>query len=167
MSQGLELICYDYYDTYYPECGDALASFVIFDMMASVADGFTINEAEYRSYTTPDLDIKKLDQICENVSDEYNNFISDDTSWTYIEHVFDEPFYYIGYATSALASFELFLESRVDFHSGVAKYMTLTTVPAGTKYQEALTIAGLNNIFEPGTIAKISEDLSKEFDLKK
>ena len=27
-------------------------------MMASVADGFTINEAEYRSYTTPDLDIK-------------------------------------------------------------------------------------------------------------
>lgn len=56
MSQGLELICYDYYDTYYPECGDALASFVIFDMMSSVADGFTINEAEYRSYTTPDLD---------------------------------------------------------------------------------------------------------------
>ena len=55
----------------------------------------------------------------------------------------------------------------MDFHSGVAKYMTLTTVPAGTKYQEALTIAGLNNIFEPGTIAKISEDLSKEFDLKK
>ena len=85
----------------------------------------------------------------------------------YIDHVFEEPFYYIGYATSALASFELFLESRVDFHSGVAKYMTLTTVPAGTKYQEALTIAGLNNIFEPGTIAKISEDLSKEFDLKK
>ena len=154
-------------DTYYPECGDALASFVIFDMMASVADGFTINEAEYRSYTTPDLDIKKLDQIWENVSDEYNNFINDDTSWTYIDHVFEEPFYYIGYATSALASFELFLESRVDFHSGVAKYMTLTTVPAGTKYQEALTIAGLNNIFEPGTIAKISEDLSKEFDLKK
>lgn len=167
MSQGLELICYDYYDTYYPECGDALASFVIFDMMASVADGFTINEAEYRSYTTPDLDIKRLDQIWENVSDEYNNSISDDTSWTYIDHVFEEPFYYIGYATSALASFELFLESRVDFHSGVAKYMTLTTVPAGTKYQEALTIAGLNNIFEPGTIAKISEDLSKEFDLKK
>ena len=106
-------------------------------MMASVADGFTINEAEYRSYTTPDLDIKKLDQIWENVSDEYNNFISDDTSWTYIDHVFEEPFYYIGYATSALASFELFLESRGDFHSGVAKYMTLTTVPAGTKYQEA------------------------------
>lgn len=100
-------------------------------------------------------------------SSPYNNFISDDTSWTYIDHVFEEPFYYIGYATSALASFELFLESRVDFHSGVAKYMTLTTVPAGTKYQEALTIAGLNNIFEPGTIAKISEDLSKEFDLKK
>ena len=45
--------------------------------------------------------------------------------------------------------------------------MTLTTVPAGTKYQEALTIAGLNTIFEPGTIANISEDLSKEFDLKK
>ena len=136
-------------------------------MMASVADGFTINEAEYRSYTTPDLDIKKLDQIWENVSDEYNNFISDDTSWTYIDHVFEEPFYYIGYATSALASFELFLESRVDFHSGVAKYMTLTTVPAGTKYQEALTIAGMNNIFEPGTIAKISEDLSKENKKKK
>lgn len=100
-------------------------------------------------------------------SSPYNNFINDDTSWTYIDHVFEEPFYYIGYATSALASFELFLESRVNFHSGVTKYMTLTTVPAGTKYQEALTIAGLNNIFEPGTIAKISEDLSKEFDLKK
>lgn len=26
---------------------------------------------EYRSYTTPDLDIKKLDQIWENVSGEY------------------------------------------------------------------------------------------------
>ena len=35
-------------------------------------------------------------------SSPYNNFISDDTSWTYIDHVFEEPFYYIGYATSAL-----------------------------------------------------------------
>lgn len=160
MSQGLQLLCYDYYDDFNSSYGTALAMVTVFDKMQSILDGFTINEAEYRAYTTSDLTIEKLDAIWKDAHAKYSRDPEDLDDWTEISQVFEKPFYYISYATSGLASFEIFAESRTDFNTGIEKYMTITALPKGTKFLEALNAANLNNFFEEGTVTNLSEELA-------
>lgn len=168
MSQGLQLLCYDYYGAYYEEYGDALAESTIFQIMQAVPKGFAVNEAEYLSYTTEDLTPEKLDAIWAECNDKFYKPIGQsDDAWLGIPHVFQNPFYYIGYATSALTAFELFVESREDFEGSVDKYMKITELPAGTTYLEALEQVGLSDIFEPGTVKELSKEVAILFELTK
>lgn len=168
MSQGLQLLCYDYYGAYYEEYGDALAESTIFQIMQAVPKGFAVNEAEYLSYTTEDLTPEKLDAIWSECNDKFYKPIGQsDDAWLGIPHVFQNPFYYIGYATSALTAFELFVESREDFEGSVDKYMKITELPAGTTYLEALEQVGLSDIFEPGTVKELSKEVAILFELTK
>ena len=166
MSQGLQLLCYDYYGDYHEKYGAALATQTIFQKMTAILDGFAVNEAEYRSYTTPDLTIEKLDAIWMETFEKYGRPF-EDTSWTQISQVFQKPFYYISYATSGLASFEIFAESRKDFNTGIEKYMTITSLPKGTKFIEALNIAGLQNFFGKGVITELSDILADALGVQK
>ena len=166
MSQGLQLLCYDYYGDYHEKYGSALAAQTIFQKMTAILDGFAVNEAECRSYTTPDLTIEKLDAIWAETFEKYGRPF-EDTSWTQISQVFQKPFYYISYATSGLASFEIFAESRKDFNIGIEKYMTITSLPKGTKFIEALNIAELQNFFEKGVISELSDILADALGVQK
>ena len=38
--------------------------------------------------------------------------------------------------------------------------MTITALPKGTKFLEALNAANLNNFFEEGTVTNLSEELA-------
>lgn len=91
----------------------------------------------------------------------------EDTFWTQISQVFQKPFYYINYATSGLVSFEIFAESRKDFNIGIEKYMTITSLPKGTKFIEALNIAELQNFFEKGVISELSDILADALGVQK
>ena len=168
MSQGLQLLCYDYYDDYNESYGSELAMQTIRQKMRAILDGFAVNESEYLSYTTPNLTIEKLNEIWNKTYDKYGiAFESEENSWIYISQVFRKPFYYINYATSSLASFEIFVESRVDFNSGIDKYMTITALPKGVGFVEAIKTAGLKNIFDKGSVTKLSDNLANFFELQK
>lgn len=166
MSQGLQLLCYDYYGDYHKKYGSALAMQTIFQKMTAVLDGFAVNEAEYRSYTTPDLTVEELDAIWMETFEKYGRPF-EDASWTQMSQVFQKPFYYINYATSGLASFEIFAESRKDFNIGIEKYMTITSLPKGTKFIEALNAVGLQNFFEKGVISELSNVLADVLGIQK
>ncbi len=140
MSQGLQLLCYDYYDAYNEEYGRALAQSTVFQIMRSVPKGFAVNEAANEKYAQP---LGKTED-----------------AWTAIPHVFQQPFYYIGYATSSLAACELFVKSREDFRQSVEQYLAIAQLPAGTGFLTALRSAGLDNIFEKGRITALSEELA-------
>lgn len=71
MSQGLQLLCYDYYDAYNETYGRALAQSTVFQIMQSVSKGFAVNEAEYLCYTTPELTVEKLDEIWSAANKKY------------------------------------------------------------------------------------------------
>lgn len=161
MSQGLQLLCYDYYDAYNEEYGRALAQSTVFQIMRSVPKGFAVNEAEYLCYTAPDLTLEKLDDIWSAANKKYAQPLGKtEDAWTAIPHVFQQPFYYIGYATSSLAAFELFVKSREDFRQSVEQYLAIAQLPAGTGFLTALRSAGLDNIFEKGRITALSEELA-------
>lgn len=166
MSQGLQLLCYDYYTDYHEKYGSALAMQTVFQKMTAVLDGFAVNEAEYLSYTTADLNIEKLDAIWTETFEKYGRSF-DGASWTQISQVFQKPFYYINYATSGLASFEIFAESRENFNTGIEKYMTITSLPKGTKFIEALNAAKLQNFFKEGVVSELSSVLGNALGVQK
>lgn len=160
MSQGLQLLCCDYYDDYCGEYGTALMQSTVFQIMQAVPKGFAVNEAEYLCYTAENLTAEKADEIWAETNRKYGNPLGKkDGAWTAIPHVFQSPFYYIGYAVSALAAFELFIESKTDFKGSVDKYFAVTELPAGTGFNEALSRAELNNVFEKGAVTALTEKL--------
>ncbi len=168
MSQGLQLLFYDYYDQLIgDDNGEALSEYTIYELLANILQAFAVNEAEYNCYTETDLTVQKLDDIWNDAFDKY--YLSlDETfdSWTDISHVFTSPFYYISYGTSALASFEIFTESQNDFASGVDKYLVISALSDDITFTEALSMAGLKNIFVDGTIASLTASLADIFNIK-
>lgn len=167
MSQGLQVLFYDYYDQLVgKDYGTALSDYTIYQLLSNTIQAFAINEAEYNCYTESNLTTQKLDDIWNDAFDKYylsleNTF----ESWTYISHVFESPFYYISYGTSALASFEIFTESRNNFDVGVDKYLTISALPDDVTFTKALDKAGLKNIFTDGTISSLSSTLVEFFDI--
>lgn len=167
MSQGLELLFCDYYPLVDRKNGQALVEYTIYNKLNSVLSGFAVNEAEYASYTTKDLTTDKLDEIWYTSFMKYG-LITDENefSWTDISHVFTSPMYYISYATSALASFEIYNEACNDRYSGIDKYMTISALSDSSTFIEALDAAGLDNVFEDGTVTKLADSLSRQLDIR-
>ena len=155
MSQGLELLCYDHFDVLCPGYGDALREYVLFDKLVAVREGFAINEAEMRIYREPDLTVDKVDAIWAEVYEKYS-WPADENEWLSTSHLFTSPFYYAAYGTSALASLDLFAESRSDYAAAVGTYLRLSELAPETTYCQALEAVGLPNYLEKGQVTAFS-----------
>ena len=168
MSQGLQLLFYDYYDLLVgDDNGKALSEYTIYELLTNILTAFAVNEAEYNCYTEENLTVQKLDDIWNDAFGKYHLSLDEIyDSWTDISHVFTSPFYYISYGTSALASFEIFTYAQTDFDLGVYKYLTISALSNDITFTQALSAAGLKNIFDGGTISSLSASLADILDIK-
>lgn len=103
-------------------------------------------------YTTPNLTLEQVNRIYHDVSERYGQWMFDDTygySWISVSHDFYAPFYYLSYATSALASLELLARSVEDYDAALYVYLRLTSrgVPAQNGFRAALKLVGLDDVF--------------------
>ena len=160
-SQGLELLFYDYYPVLNRSAGKGLQQNMIYNIFTGVLSGMAANEAECRIYQEKNLTIEKIDEIWDDVAEKYGmEGYMDASSWYEIGHVFVAPMYYISYATSALASLEVFLLAQDDWEAGTDSYLQLTALPAETMFCEALEAVGLPDVFDPDTIHEMIRDLT-------
>jgi hypothetical protein len=58
------------------------------------------------------------------------------------------PCYYISYATSATASYNLYLEAQTNISTAYQKYMYISEQVDGAKFLGALTAAGIASPFD-------------------
>ena len=129
--------------------------YVLFDKLVAVREGFAINEAEMRIYREPDLTVDKVDAIWAEVYEKYS-WPADENEWLSTSHLFTSPFYYAAYGTSALASLDLFAESRSDYAAAVGTYLRLSELAPETTYCQALEAVGLPNYLEKGQVTAFS-----------
>lgn len=160
MSQSLELLCCGSYDRLCPGYGKALAQYAVLDKMFMVRDSFAIDEAEYRAYTTSDLTVEKLHSIWDDVVKKYQ--MPDDSDlFTTVSQVYTNPFYYVGYGTSALVAFDLYVESLTDYDAAVTKYLKMSEVPPETAFRKMLEIAGINDVLDAKAVLGLCKKLDK------
>ncbi len=160
-SQGLELLMLEYAEEIYGESSaDAARLNVISDMVESIIQACMIDEFEYWAFTCEEeLTADKLnDKFYEIYKTYYPNEEDDPIvpyAWGEITHVFETPFYYIAYGTSALAALDIFAMSIEDRQAGVDCYMNVTTYGWDTGYRELIEDVSLPDIFDEGNIEDI------------
>lgn len=162
-SQGMEALFIEYYDDIFGEKqGKAFTDYTIYSMSSSIIEGCLFDEFQRYAYENPECTLEQLNskytQLCNEYGLEYNTDVVYSYDWTDITHNFNSPMYYISYATSALSSLDLWIESINDRDEAVNTYKSLIACSSDTPYIESVESCGLRNIFDSGVVSEIAEE---------
>ena len=163
-SQGMEILFTQFYDDIYGSDsrgnGDHMRLGTLSDISYCVFSAFCIGSFEYELVSrindiTPEEAVSLFNTACSDIPVGYR--LSD------IAHLYECPGYYISYATSALASLELFFDLKDDKDKAIEKYEKLaeTSCYSGEyTFREALDKCGFEDVLTEKFITDISKKLS-------
>ena len=163
-SQGLEaLASFFYSDIFGSELGNAAQDSIILSMMFSIVDGAMYDEFQQRVYSQEDLTPEAVTSIFKEVYDEYGYapYEGYEYEWMYINHNFENPFYYISYSVSAAAALEILSLAYLDWDAAVERYVTVSAMDTEAYYySQALEEAGFADIFDSSAYMDLASTLS-------
>ncbi len=144
----------------------ALANYKMFNDLAIVIIGLTIDAFEYKVYTHPDpgkLTGADLDQMMADVCEVFGgleyfseNITDMQTYWRLV--VVEQPVYYISYAVSALAAMDLYTLAQEDYNKALECYVNLSEKLDPEKgFLGNLTDAGIQSPFEEDIYRQLYE----------
>ena len=164
-SQGLEVLSTFFFDDIFgSKYGDIIRDDLLLNMIFSVVDGALYDEFQNRVYSEPELTAEKVNRIFAELYEEYGYVPYDgyEHEWMGISHNFENPFYYISYAVSALGALEIYGLASEDWDAGLDRYLTAAAMDSEVYYySEALEEAGFNDVFDPATYRSIAKVLEK------
>lgn len=167
-SQGLELLflpcLQDILAGEDVKARNAVTLYALSQILSSVVDGCLYDEFEQAVYAAPDLSVEDLHQLEQRLNAEYgyNELYEPEVYWTYISHLFEQPFYYISYATSALPALELWVLSREDYGAAVDAYMKISAVRTDAWFLDVLDENGLCDVTNRGDVVRLADKLERE-----
>lgn len=165
-SQGLEVLMFPYYEELYGENAQIMKYQTLFGMIGSVVQGCMEDEFQQKVFENPDMSLDEMNQLHGDISLEYLGY-STYYEWVDIRHHFNTPFYYISYATSAIAALELWTISEKDRSNAIDLYTELAKYTANAQLLETLDTVGLSDPFLEKSIKSIVSAIEKEMDLTK
>lgn len=160
-SQGMEMLFMNFYDDIYSKQSDAMKALKIYDIINSVTSGFAIGEFEYTALErlnelTPETLIKLFDETLAKYNIEYNLYE--------VNHIFEQPAYYISYGVSALAAIDIWRISEDDYDKAVEMYDKISHVKSNSdesQFMSALEKCGFSNVLTEEYIKQIASSLSE------
>ncbi len=161
-SQALEFLYIPYYSQIYGEqYSDLSEKISVSNIMWAVSSGCMIAEFEMSVYENPDMTSAELIKLYDDLEVKYN--LEERIDWYYVSHLFEQPGYYISYATSGIAAFEIWNTSLTDRQSAIDSYIELSSNGSSGDFREVLSSSGMNDIFEKQTLLNISGSISDKF----
>ena len=159
-AQGLEILFMPYAEIMFGDYGEGLVMYELLNMVWAVLTGCLIDEFETYAHDTANLTVEMLNAKMDELSREYMVGVPEDW-WTDVRHIYEQPFYYISYAVSAMASMSLLSDMETSYELAVDKYMTLTTYEEGTySFNKTLEESGFLDIFAEDSVREIANSLS-------
>ena len=163
-SQGLELLFMPYWEEIFPgQTGEFLETAALCNILHSVLDGLAMEEFEQTVYTHPDMSLDEMNDLQASLLQEYGVYEdeSDRYYWVQITHLFDMPFYYTTYATSALAALQLWKTAQNDPEEAVREYLELSKIHGEYYFLYSLQLCGIADPLESGEITRIAESVQE------
>lgn len=166
-SQGLEVLFSRYYpDIYGEEVGGFLAYQEIEGFLYTIVQSCMITEFEIYAHEHPDCTVEELGRQFFKLEKEYGfvpeEGVDEAYTWTGVWHLFQSPFYYISYGTSALLALETYEQADENFDAAVEKYLQLSAIKSNWGFKNTFEFFGMEDIFEPGVARKIFKSTYKQ-----
>lgn len=168
-SQGLELLFMKEYDGIFKGDAEYRRMETVRNLLNVLIEGCVFDEWQQRVYAEEELTPDRADELLEEVYGEYGaRIVSDEENaarqmWTMLGHNFITPFYYISYATSAMAAFELLAESEADYDSAFDKYMEITKCTPDRGFRNALEECGLRDVFSEEAFEEVAGAVTENY----
>lgn len=163
-SQGFEMLFMQYYDDLYGDQADLMRLYKTTNMLEAVICSFLIGEFEYKV-------LENIDTITpEEVIEYWHDIVSDywpDIEFYEINHLFENPGYYISYGVSALAAFDIWRDVIVSPDKALEKYekiMKISPNDSDISFNKAIKDCGFNNVLDEKYIDDLAADLLKYAD---
>ena len=168
-SQALELMFTSYAGNLFGEkYGQIYADAILYSLLDSVLDGCLHDEFQTAVYADPDMSLEEINRLFKELSEEYGYSYDpgteEDPSWIETSHNFENPLYFISYATSALSALDLWFLYLNHPRQGRELYLDLSALSLSLPYREAIEKVGLRDIFDPETIPELAEMLEDYLD---
>ena len=164
-SQGLEVLFIEYAEELFGSKGKGFGWNTLLSMVDSVLDGCLYDEFQAAIYDDPDMTLEEMNVLFDKLSQEYgypDRGKGEAYFWVEVPHNFQQPMYYISYATSALSAIDLYLMSLEDREGAVETYMELSALGMTRPYKAAVKQVGLRSIFRSGTVEKLANELETQ-----
>ena len=163
-SQALELLAVGQYGRLFGADAANERFSTLATIVESVIDGCFYNEWQTRVYKEKTLTVDRANEIAAELMQKYYGVEDYKKSeaqrmWTSVPHNFVSPMYYLAYGVSAATALEIYTISLYDRDTAVDMYMRLSAEGGFLTFTEATEDLELNNIFDPKTVEKISQDI--------
>ena len=146
-------------------------------LIFSIVMGCVFDELQYDMYTNTDsyssgadvtekfteiladygIDEELALRMSNDLGYDYNYF---EYWWAAVSHTFEQPFYYISYAMSAIPAFTIYVDSTSDFISAATEYNYIQRYGDGSYgFEELLDNAGVSSPFDARTYSELASYL--------
>ena len=158
-SQGLELLSWHHSDELFaPEENEAYRLFLLGKKLVSILDGSIIDELERSIYKSPAMNADELKELYTKLyTDYFGEAPEDPYFFTTISHIYESPFYYMHYATSALNALEIWDEAFDDEGNAVDRYMRASALNVWTPYEDMVAACGLMDMQDADNVSRLAE----------
>ena len=148
--------------------GEVYRNAVLYNILDSVLDGCLYDEFQAAAYQNPEMAPEDLDRLFKELSEDYGYSygpgVDSDPTWVENAHNFQNPLYFISYATSALSALDLWFLYLDRPREAKEVYLELSALSLSLPYRAAAEKVGLRDIFEPETIPALAETLDGYLD---
>lgn len=134
--------------------------------------GVTVDEFQHFVYENPEATPEMRKAKWREIEKKYlphkkydgNDFFERGGYWFRQSHIFQTPFYYIDYTLAQVCAFQYLIRSLENREEAWNSYVKLCKLGGSKPFLELVKEAGLDNPFVDGTVAKISEKVTKILD---
>lgn len=169
-SQGLETIFLTFYPEIFGKDSYAAQCYTLRWLTASLLEGCLQDELQQYIYQEDDLTLEKInkkymDLLVDYGYNEESDRGSEGYEWVLIPHTFQSPFYYISYAVSVAAAFEVWLETQGDFEHAVDQYLEFVSYGYEEQFRDTLNQAGYEDPLTDEFISDLAEKIEEIMEL--
>ncbi len=166
-SQGLELLSLKYLDKILdPDTAELVGKYELMNLASAFTECAAYTEFENLVYGDKNLTVEKCNEYFQYCCNEYalegitGSKTSDGMYWIFINHLFEYPYYMIGYSVSADTAVQLY-EKCTD---GIDKYIRFIQLAQNGDFFGSIGQSGLENPFADGRPEKTAEFLKREIE---